>query len=102
MRQNAASQSSFGSKTSDARSRYNGQLYEDFFIEVHQKSKKRWCDLLSYGMQTKEFRPLNPDEVSDLILYYDQGLRMWSRVICFDGQEADHYVSTVRRLVVAP
>ena len=73
---------------------------EEFFTRVHNRAKKRWISLLDYGIETKEFRAVDVAQVSDLILYYYQGLRMWSRVISFDGQVAEHYVKTVRQLVL--
>ena len=51
-------------------------------------------------MDTGQFRQVDPDQVSDLILYYYQGLRLWSRVIPLDRQAADHYVQTVRQLLL--
>ena len=49
--------------------------------------------LLEYGMETKEFKAVDTEQISDLILYYYQGLRMWSRVIL-------HYVRTVKQLLL--
>ena len=51
-------------------------------------------------METKEFKAVDTEQISDLILYYYQGLRMWSRVILFDGQVAEHYVRTVKQLLL--
>lgn len=73
---------------------------EDFFAEINDRAKKRWISLLEYGIETKEFRPVDAEQVSDLILYYYQGLRMWSRVISFDEQVAEHYVKTVKQLLL--
>ncbi len=73
---------------------------EDFFADINERAKKRWIGLLKYGIETKEFRAVDPEQVSDLILYYYQGLRMWSRVISFDEQVAEHYVKTVKQLVL--
>lgn len=50
-------------------------------------------------METKEFKTVEPEQVSDFILYYYQGLRMWSRVIPFDKQVAEHYVETVKQML---
>lgn len=72
---------------------------EDFFTEINTKAKKRWISLLEYGMETKEFKQVDVEQVSDLILYYYQGLRMWSRVISFDEQVAENYVKTVKQLL---
>ena len=73
---------------------------EDFFTRVHDRAKKRWISLLDYGIETKEFRAVDVEQVSDLILYYYQGLRMWSRVISFEEQVAEHYVKTVKQMVL--
>lgn len=73
---------------------------QDLFTEIHDKAKKRWISLLEYGMETGEFQNADADQVSDLILYYYQGLRMWSRVIPFDDKVAEHYVKTVKQMVL--
>lgn len=72
---------------------------EDFFTEVNHKAKRRWISLLNYGMETGEFKPVDPEQISDLILYYYQGLRMWSRVIPFDRQVAENYVKTIKQMI---
>lgn len=73
---------------------------EDFFADVNERAKKRWMSLLNYGMETKEFKRMDAEQVSDMILYYYQGLRMWSRVISFDEQVAERYVKSVRQMVL--
>lgn len=70
---------------------------EEFFIRIHQNAKRRWISLINYGMETGEFKKVNPEQVSDLILYYYQGLRMWSRVIPFDRQTAQYYAESIRQ-----
>ncbi|MDE7365889.1 MAG: TetR/AcrR family transcriptional regulator [Lachnospiraceae bacterium] len=72
---------------------------QEFFIHIHEKAKKRWISLINYGMERKEFKEVNPEQVSDLILYYYQGLRMWSRVIPFDRQTGEYYVETIRQML---
>lgn len=73
---------------------------EEFFTTINNRAKKRWISLLNYGMEKKEFKMVDAEQISDLILYYYQGLRMWSRVISFDEQVAEHYVKTVRQLLL--
>ncbi len=72
---------------------------EEFFTNINDRAKKRWINLLNYGIETKEFKAVDTEQISDLILYYYQGLRMWSRVISFDEQAAEHYVKSVRQLL---
>lgn len=73
---------------------------EDFFIMVNDNAKKRWTSLLNYGMEIGEFKSVDTEQITDLILYYYQGLRMWSRVIPFGKQEAEHYVNTIRQMLL--
>lgn len=73
---------------------------EEFFTNINNKAKKRWISLLNYGIETKEFKAVDTEQISDLILYYYQGLRMWSRVISFDEQAAEHYVKSVKQLLL--
>ncbi len=73
---------------------------EELFIRIHEKAVKRWISLIRYGMETGEFRDVNPQQAADCILYYYQGLRMWSRVIPFDSCQAGHYADTVRQMLL--
>lgn len=73
---------------------------QDFFIRINENAKKRWNSLIRYGMETGEFKQVDPEQISDLILYYYQGLRMWSRVIPFDGKTAEYYTESVRLLLL--
>ena len=50
-------------------------------------------------MQTGEFKPVNAERVAQMVLYYYQGLRMWSRVIPFDARTAEHYVEMIREVL---
>ena len=70
---------------------------EDFFAKLKERAKKRWISLINYGIETREFKKVNPEQIAELILYYYQGLRMWSRVIHFDDQTAEYYAETIRQ-----
>ena len=72
---------------------------EDFFRRINEKAQKRWTSLLEYGMETGEFRKVDARQISDMILYYYQGLRMWSRVIPFTQETAANYSRTIRQLL---
>ena len=70
---------------------------QDFFAKLNERAKKRWISLINYGIETREFKKVNPEQIAELILYYYQGLRMWSRVIHFDDQTAEYYAETIRQ-----
>lgn len=73
---------------------------EELFIKVNERAKRRWTRLINYGIETKEFKVADVERAVDMVLYYYQGLRMWSRVIPFDEQIAEHYVTTVRQILL--
>ena len=73
---------------------------EDFFIRINKRAKARWTSLITYGIKTGEFKEVKLDQVVDLILYYYQGLRMWSRVVPFNACTASNYSSTIRRILI--
>ncbi len=60
----------------------------------------RWSSLICYGIGTGEFKPVDVDQVTDLILYAYQGVRMWSRVLHMEASVADHVIETVRELLM--
>ena len=75
---------------------------QELFARLHRQAKERWVGLIQYGMETGQFRQADPDQVSDLILYYYQGLRLWSRVLPLDIQTADRYAQTIESLLLKP
>lgn len=48
-------------------------------------SRKMWSQLIQYGIQRKEFRPVNPDDIFNLIVFSYQGVRMYSTLMCIDA-----------------
>src|SRR5574344_1313511 len=79
---------------------YSSAGNEEFFLRINNRAKKRWMDLISYGIETREFKTVDPDQISDMILYYYQGLRMWSRVIPFTEKNAENYIITIRQVLL--
>lgn len=71
----------------------------DFVIELNQEAKKKWERLIRRGMESGDFAAVDPGQVAEAILYYYQGLRMWSQVVPFGQQEADNFAETIRRLL---
>ncbi len=74
----------------------NGEL----LTRINERAKRRWIKLIEYGMKTNEFKRVDPERISELVLYYYQGLRMWSRVVPFYPQTAERYAETVRQLLL--
>lgn len=89
-----------GSSLSLAIYEYAALGNQELFARLHRQAKERWTGLLQYGIETGQFRQVDSSQVSDLILYYYQGLRLWSRVDPCDIQTADRYVQTIENLLL--
>ena len=69
------------------------------FTSLEKKAKKKWMDLISYGISTKEFNKVDPEEIAELILYYYQGIRMWSKVTDIKRKSANNYTNMILRIL---
>ncbi len=70
------------------------------FAAGTEEAKKRWNKLIEYGIKTGEFKEVNPEQITDVMLFAYQGVRMWSRVIPMSESTAEHVVNTIRQLLV--
>ena len=50
-------------------------------VKSSQRAKAYWKKLIRYGIARKEFRPVEEDVITDIILFSYQGVRMWSQII---------------------
>lgn len=73
-----------------------------FFEEGNLREKARWNALICYGIGTGEFKPVDADQVTDVILYAYLGVRMWNRVIHIEDSTADHVIACIRQLLGVP
>lgn len=71
----------------------------EIFLAIEDRAKKRWINLIDYGINTGEFCKVDSTAVAEMILYYYQGLRMWSRVVDIDEQYAINYKKNVLSLL---
>lgn len=73
---------------------------EEKFIGGTDVAFKRWNKLIEYGISTDEFNRVNPSQITDVILYSYQGVRMWSRIIPLGEETVEHIVETIRFLLL--
>ena len=69
------------------------------FTTLEKKAKKKWADLISYGISTGEFSNVDPERIAELILYYYQGIRMWSKVTDIKKKSADNYTNMILKIL---
>ncbi|MDD6326868.1 MAG: TetR/AcrR family transcriptional regulator [Lachnospiraceae bacterium] len=67
----------------------------EMFLEMETKAKKRWMQLIEYGIVTGKFQSVNSEAAAEMILYYYQGLRMWSRIANIGENAANNYKSII-------
>lgn len=63
-------------------------------------SKKMWTELITYGIQKGEFKPVDPEAVFDLIVFSYQGVRMYSRIMPIDPQIPERIVKQIKSLLL--
>ena len=72
-----------------------------YFAEKNRQAGEKWKQLLEYGIARGEFKAVDTEMVTDIILYTYQGIRMWSRVIPMKGREAGHLVKHIKEILGA-
>lgn len=60
---------------------YSVQCDNQMLRDLNEKAVEKWNHFLEYGISRGEFRKVDTEQMTDLILYVYQGVRMWSRVI---------------------
>ncbi|WP_343208656.1 TetR/AcrR family transcriptional regulator [Anaerolentibacter hominis] len=75
---------------------YSSVCDSSFMLELNRKAKEKWRTLIEYGISRKEFAPVNPEQMSDLILYVYQGVRLWSRIIPLEPGTVTNIIEKIR------
>lgn len=72
----------------------------DCMEKLYQEAKYTWGELIQYGIKRNEFQPVNVEQVTDIILFSYQGIRMWSRVMQLEKETTEHIISHIRTLLL--
>lgn len=70
-------------------------LYEQYLI-----SYDMWKQLIQYGIEKKEFNPVNIPAVFDLILFSYQGVRMYSKLMPVDKEIPERIMQEIKKILV--
>lgn len=79
---------------------YSCTCGNDFMVRLNGEAKEKWRQILQYGISTGEFREVDIGQMTDLILYAYQGIRMWSRVIPMEEQTVHNIAEKIRKDLV--
>ncbi len=66
----------------------------------YEVSKSTWIELINYGISTKEFHPVNPESVFNVVIFSYQGVRMYSRLMKMDNEIPVQIVNEIKRLLL--
>ncbi len=66
----------------------------------YEISKLTWVELINYGIGTKEFNPVNPESIFNLIIFTYQGVRMYSRLMKIDNNIPTQIINEIKRLLL--
>lgn len=78
---------------------YSSMYDQNFFQENNKKAIDKWNALIEYGINRGEFRKVNVRQITDMILYSYQGIRMWSHVIPMDEKTVNNIISLVKEIL---
>lgn len=73
---------------------------ENSMRKQYEASKAMWVEVINYGMETKEFKTVNPEEIYDVIVFSYQGVRMYSRLMNLDSATPERIISQIKRLLL--
>ncbi len=66
----------------------------------YEVSKSTWIELINYGIGTKEFHPVNPESVFNVVIFSYQGVRMYSKLMKMDNEIPVQIVNEIKRLLL--
>ncbi|MBP3459088.1 MAG: TetR/AcrR family transcriptional regulator [Lachnospiraceae bacterium] len=64
-------------------------------------SKEMWVSLIEYGMNTGEFKNVDPEAVFDLIAFSYQGIRMYSKMMELDKKTPQRVIKQIQSILAA-
>ena len=78
---------------------YAGTGHAEFYKEIDERARKNWSDLIEYGIRSHEFKRVDVNKTVELIMYYAQGLKLWSKVLGLDATQARNYADTIAEIL---
>lgn len=67
----------------------------------YEISKSTWIALINYGIDTKEFKRVNPEAVFHVLIFAYQGVRMYSRLMKIDHTVPAQILHEIKRLLLS-
>ncbi len=67
----------------------------------YEISKSTWIGLINYGIRTKEFNPVDPESIFNLVIFAYQGVRMYSRLVKIDQAVPTQIMHEIKKLLLS-
>lgn len=75
---------------------YSRVCDNSYLAALNRKAVEKWRLLLTYGISRGEFAMVEPGQMTDIILYVYQGVRMWSRVLPIPAQTVENIIDKIQ------
>ena len=73
---------------------------DNVLFEQYLYSKDMWSNFISYGVNRGEFNNVNSEEIIDLIIFYYQGVRMFSTIMPIDEQIPNRIINHIKKALL--
>lgn len=73
---------------------------ENSVRKQYEVSKSGWVELIHYGMESGEFKQVEPEAVFHIMAFAYQGVRMYGRLMELDENIPGQIINEVRRLLL--
>lgn len=73
---------------------------DNFLLKQYVYSAQTWKNLILYGVQRGEFKNVNYEEITDIIIFSYQGVRMYSAIMPLDEQIPDRIVTHIKKILL--
>ena len=67
----------------------------------YHDSKSMWVNFIQYGIENREFYPVNPESIFNLIVFSYQGVRMYSKLMEIDPAIPAMITKEIKTLLLA-
>ena len=79
---------------------YAASTDTSFLSSGNEADLEYWKELVSYGVNTKEFNDVDPVIVMNTFLYAYRGIEMWGRVLDFNEKTYESILEAIRLLLI--
>lgn len=79
---------------------YAGTDKEGYFDSLNKNNKEQYIKLVKYGIKTEEFYDVDVNQIVEILMFYYQGLRMWSGITTLSKETIKNYKRTICDLLI--